>query len=211
MDGSQRNLTVNAELLAGCTRALFWVLIVWNIAELLTLRITDNGTDRFYVPRELLKTAATVIYGILLLRLASESPRYRIAAVCWFINAAGSAVQIPLSAGESAVAVLNGMINLGVSAAMLTGTYHECAGHSDVLLEADGELSDKWLRLWKWYVRFLLILIGGIFLGAVIPAVGMLTLIAAVAVSLIIAIVLSVLKLIYLYKMSKIFQTYSKA
>ena len=94
---------------------------------------------------------------------------------------------------------------------MLTGTYYECARHSDVLLEADGELSDKWLRLWKGYVRFLLILIGGIFLGAVIPAVGMIILIAAVAVSLIIAIVLSVLKRIYLYKMSKIFQTYSKA
>ena len=211
MDGSQRNLTVNAELLTRCTRGLFWVLIVWNIAELLTLGIIENGTDRLYVPRELIKTAASAIYGILLLRIASESPRYRIAAVCWFINAAGSAVQIPLSAGENAVAILNGMINLGVSAAMLTGTYYECARHSDVLLEADGELSDKWLRLWKWYVRFLLILIGGIFLGAVIPAVGMIILIAAVAVSLIIAIVLSVLKLIYLYKMSKIFQTYSKA
>ncbi len=211
MAESQKNLSVNAALLAGCTRRLFWVLIVWNIVELFISLIGKTEMAPFYVSGAIFEAVLSVIYGILLLRLVSESPRYRIAAVCWFINAAGSAVQIPLSAGENAMAVLAGMINLGVLAATLLGTYYECAGHSEVLQEADWDLSDKWQRLWKWYVRFFLVMIGGIFLGAVIPAVGLLILIAAVAVSLIAALVISVFRLIYLYRMSKVFQTCSRA
>ena len=67
----------------------------------------------------------------------------------------------------------------------------------------DAVLSEKWLKLWKWYVIVLVASFAGvllIFLSAILGVLAMLF--AAIA-----ALVVGVLELVYLYRQAKLFES----
>ena len=78
-------------------------------------------------------------------------------------------------------------------------------GHTDVLRDVDRTLSDKWFKLWKWYVGTFFGMIGGTVLAVIIPLIGMIIVLA----STIGTFVVSIVKIVYIYKMSKVFGKYS--
>ena len=76
--------------------------------------------------------------------------------------------------------------------------------HSAVLYGIDHELAWKWESLWKWYIGLYLGMFGCIFVMLITPVLGALALIGCAIGTL----VVSILKLIYLYRTAVIFREY---
>ena len=77
--------SVNIRLLAKWINVLFWLVIVVNIASLFTSENVTNAVPPLALAGQIISIAAEAIYGIILLKIASESLRYRNAAICCFI------------------------------------------------------------------------------------------------------------------------------
>ena len=84
----------------------------------------------------------------------------------------------------------------------LIGEYNEYMGHSAVLAGVDNELSEKWVSLWKWYIGLFLGMLGCILVMLILPLLGALALLAAA----IGVVVVSIKKLVYLYRTAKFFR-----
>ena len=95
------------------------------------------------------------------------------------------------------------LIAIPVLAVALYGEYSEYMAHAAVLADVDPELSDKWTNLWNWHVGLNIGVLGSPFL-VLIPVLGALILFG-MAIGLI---VVSVLKLLYLYQTAKAFREY---
>ena len=65
-------------------------------------------------------------------------------------------------------------------------------------------LSEKWIRLWKWYMGTFLGIIGGTVLAVMIPLIGMIIVLGATIGTM----VVSVVKIVYIYKTAKAFRNY---
>ena len=76
--------------------------------------------------------------------------------------------------------------------------------HSKVLSGVYNELSEKWEVLWKWYIGLFLGMFGCIIVMLIIPVLGAIA-ILGYAIG---TIVVSILKLVYLYRTAKIFREY---
>ena len=87
----------------------------------------------------------------------------------------------------------------------MIGEYYEFMGHTDVVHDVDRALSEKWFKLWKWYIGTFLGMIGGTVLAVIIPLIGMIVVLASTIGTL----VVSIVKIVYIYKMSKVFRNFS--
>lgn len=76
--------------------------------------------------------------------------------------------------------------------------------HSIVLTGVDNELSKKWEVLWKWYIGLFLGMFGCIIVMLIAPVLGAIAILGCA----IGTIVVSILKLVYLYHTAKIFREY---
>ena len=136
------------------------------------------------------------------MKIASESMHYRNSAICCFITAVISVAVIPISDDtESFIAISVVIVSVVIN---MIGEYYEFIGHTDVLRDVDRALSDKWFKLWKWYIGTFLGMIGGTVLAVIIPLIGMIVVLASTIGTL----VVSIVKIVYVYKMSKAFQNY---
>ena len=69
----------------------------------------------------------------------------------------------------------------------------------------DRELSEKWLKLWKYHIYAFGVLFGAIFLLLLAPVLALIAVIGgAVAI-----IVIYILRLVYLYRTAQVFRKYS--
>ena len=84
------------------------------------------------------------------------------------------------------------------------GEYNEYMTHSAVLMGLDDDLSSKWETLWKWYIGLFLGIIGCIVVMLIFPLLGALAVFGAI----IGVAVVSILKLVYLYRTAKVFREY---
>ena len=127
---------------------------------------------------------------------------YRNSAICCFITAVISVAVIPISDDtESFIAIPVVIVSVVIN---MIGEYYEFIGHTDVLRDVDRALSDKWFKLWKWYIGTFLGMIAGTVLAVIIPLIGMIVVLASTIGTL----VVSIVKIVYVYKMSKAFQNY---
>lgn len=90
-------------------------------------------------------------------------------------------------------------------AVSLYATYQEYHAHAEVLDGLQDELAESWRKLWKWEVGFLLDLVGCLVLVLLSALLGLM----ALLVLLLGGLVVSVLKLVYLYRMAQFFRPYS--
>lgn len=200
---TERKPTVNVPLLAKWTNILFWLIIVSTVAKFLTSENVTNAVPVLAFTGQILNIAATAAYGVVLMKIASESMHYRNSAICCFITAVISVAVIPISADtESFIAISVVIVSVVIN---MIGEYYEFMGHADVLRDVDRTLSDKWFKLWKWYVGTFFGMIGGTVLAVIIPLIGMIIVLA----STIGTFVVSIVKIVYIYKMSKVFEKYS--
>ena len=200
---TERKPTVNVPLLAKWTNILFWLIIVSIVAKFLTSENVTNAVPVLAFTGQILNIAATAAYGVVLMKIASESMHYRNSAICCFITAVISVAVIPISDDtESFIAISVVIVSVVIN---MIGVYYELMGHADVLRDVDRTLSDKWFKLWKWYVGTFFGMIGGTVLAVIIPLIGMIIVLA----STIGTFVVSIVKIVYIYKMSKVFGKYS--
>lgn len=200
---TERKPMVNVPLLAKWTNILFWLIIVSTVANFLTSENVTNAVPLLAFSGQIVNIATTAVYGVILLKIASESIHYRNSAICCFITAAISIAVMPISDDtESFIAILVVIVSIVIN---MIGEYHEFMGHTDVLCDVDQILSNKWYKLWKWYVGTFSGIIVGTVLAVMIPLLGLIVVLASTIGTL----VVSIVKIVYIYKMSKVFRDFS--
>ena len=197
---TERKPGVNVALLAKWMRILFWLIIISTAANLLTSEIVTNAAPPLASAGQILNIAANVAYGVVLLKIASESMNYRNSAICRFITVAVAIAVIPISDNtESFIAIPVVILSIVMD---MVGEYYEFMGHAEVLRGADRTLSYKWLTLWKWYIGTFLGMIGGTVLAVMIPLIGLIVVLASTVGTL----VISIVKIVYIYKTAGVFR-----
>ncbi len=202
-----------SRFLAKWLRILFWLVIPGILANLLTNENIVNLAPVLYWPGQILSVLYSLAYGYVLLKLASENSHYRSSGICWIVSAAVSLISLVFSVmspdtGEISPAALAWvLLSLVFSVVLLViglvGEYQEYKGHSELLRGVDDLLSEKWLHLWKGYIILFVVIIVSVFLVFISLVLGVL----GVIVSIVGALIISVLKLVYLYSQAKRFES----
>ena len=182
---------------------IFWLIIPSTIGGLMANEITAELLPALYIPGQIINSVCSLTYGAILYRLGSEEDRYRTAGTCLLIaGAAGAFVAIVSGAAEEPAWTL--WLTLPASVVGMIGQYNEYMGHSVVLTGVDQKLSEQWEVLWKWYIGLFLGMFGCIIVMLIAPVLGAIAIIGAS----IGTVVVSILKLVYLYRTAKSFREY---
>ena len=194
-----------APTLAKWLWVLFWMIIPGSIASLLSNDTVSGSSSALLLSGQILNIICNLVYGAILFRLGAEEDRYRTAGICALICAAVSGLLIWISQilatnpNAAASALLLAIPSVVVS---FVAKYNEFTAHSIVLTGLDNDLSEKWTKLWKWYLGTYCAIFLGILLLLIVPLLGLL----AVLASAIGILVVSILQLVYLYKTAKAFR-----
>lgn len=184
---------------------LFWLVIPQSLASLLTSDLFA-GQPVLSSLGQIMQLIYLLGCGLVLLKLSSQIARYRTAGICFLvggmINAAFSIIPVP--AAGSALAVWGSLIIVAGGIFLMVGEYHEYMGHSELLEGVDWELSDKWRKLWKWYIGCFIALLSSIVVITFSPFLGLLVTLAAIIGLLVVLI----RKLVYLYRTAMIFRNW---
>lgn len=193
----------NAPFLGKWLWVLFWLVIPQALASLLVSDLFSPQSVPYFLG-QLLQVAYLVCYGLVLLRLTSYVDRYRTAGICFLVNAAINILLIFFPSPEvgSGLALLLSAASVTGGIFMMVGEYQEYMGYSELLEDVEVELSDKWRKLWKWYIGCFLAVMGSIVVLLISPLLGALVALAG-ALGLIGVLVV---KLVYLYRTTMIFR-----
>ena len=182
---------------------IFWLVIPSSIGSIMAHETTAKILPGLVMPGQIINTICSLTYGAILLKLGSEEDRYRTAGICALIAGGVSAVVAIITvAAEEATWTL--LFTLPAAVVAMVGEYNEYMAHSAVLSGVDNELSEKWEVLWKWYIGLFLGMFGCIIVMLIIPILGAIAILGCA----IGTIVVSILKLVYLYRTAKIFREY---
>ncbi len=183
-----------------------WLLFLLVIPGVLAGIMTDDNVVQWipalYIPGLILDVCSTVAYGLILLKVSKEEAHYRTAGICSLVAGGISALVAVISV--SSVVTWTLILTLSAALVGMFGEYHEYMGHAAVLHNLDDELSEKWCKLWKWFIGTFAAMFGSVIVTAIIPVLGLLALLAAS----IGVIVMSVWKLVYLYQTAQVFREY---
>ena len=180
---------------------LFWLIIPSTVASIMTYDAVVQLLPVLYTPGLILDAACTVAYGYILIKLAIEHNQYRTAGICTLI---AGGINLIFSGSSSISSHLVLILSVLTSFIGFVGEYNEMTAHDTVLIETDFVLSEKWTKLRKWYVVVFLVYMGSLLLLMLIPVVG-----AVVAlVSSVGMLIISVLKLICMYRTARVFREY---
>lgn len=89
----------------------------------------------------------------------------------------------------------------------LIGGYKEYTAHANLIGPYNYELAAKWRTLCKWYVAIYAAIVISALLTIVVPLVGMIIMLAA----MLGAVIISIIKLCYLYKTASILRGYARS
>ena len=206
--GGSRLNREDAAVLAGRLKVLLWLVVPGTIAGFLSDEALAAHWPDLASLGEILGILCSVVYGLLLLSLAKVNGGYRAAGACTlFVVAAGVIVQVLTGSGDPymkdggalMVALLSGV-------AALVGGYTEGTSHAEALEPVDLELSEKWRRLWKWYIGTYLGSVGSIVVVMIFGPLGLLVMLASIIGMMVVAI----LKLVYLWRTARTFREYEE-
>lgn len=187
-----------APVLAKWLNVLFWLIIPRILGSFMTN--VREWIPALYIPGEVLGLGVGIVYGLILLTLGSEDDGFRRAGICSLVALALNLVTTFF--GSQGWMLVISLIAMVIS---LVGEYAEFTAYGDVLQDVDRELSDKWHKLWTWNLGSMIAMFAGLIVMLLLPLLGALVVLAgAIAV-----IVVSILKLVYLYRTAKIFQAYA--
>ena len=182
---------------------IFWLVIPSSIGSIMAHETTAKILPGLFMPGQIINAICSLIYGAILLKLGSEEDRYRTAGICTLIAGASSALAAIINGGsDGATWIL--IFTIPAAIVAIVGEYNEYMAHSAVLSGVDNELSENWEVLWKWYIGLFAGIFGSILLMLIIPVLGAIAVIGAT----IGTVVVSILKLVYLYRTAKIFREY---
>ncbi len=183
---------------------LFWLIVPSVIASILGNENVAKVAPQVYLVGSILGAVCSIAYGAILIKMSQEEERYRVAGICTLVPALINALLLAFSGGEE----LTGfwlIILIPAAIVALVGEYYEFVAHSAVLVGVDDILSDKWTTLWKWYVGCMAGAIGSVVLLFFVTFLGLIVFI----VSGIGLIVVSIVKLVYLYRTAMAFRYFT--
>ena len=192
-----------APLLGKWLRILFLLVIPGTIASLLTEEWITGLVPGLYIAGTILQFGCTLTASLALWKLSEVEDRYRTAALCTLIPAVITLL-LALVTGGGSTPAWTLLITLPAAVVSLVGEYNQFTAHTIVTAPLDRELSEKWTKLWKWYIGSFAALLGSLFLLLLIPILGLLTMLA----SAIALMVTAIIKYIYLYQTAKLFREY---
>ena len=182
---------------------IFWLIIPSTIGSIMAHETTAKILPGLFMPGQIINAICSLIYGAILLKLGSEEDRYRTAGICALIAGASSALAAMINGGsDGATWIL--IFTIPAAIVAIVGEYNEYMAHSAVLSGVDNELSEKWEVLWKWYIGLFLGMFGCIIVMLILPILGAIAILGCA----IGTVVVSILKLVYLYRTAKIFREY---
>ena len=182
---------------------IFWLIIPSTIGSIMAHETTAKILPELFMPGQIINAICSLIYGAILLKLGSEEDRYRTAGICALIAGASSALAAMINGGsDGATWIL--IFTIPAAIVAIVGEYNEYMAHSAVLSGVDNELSEKWEVLWKWYIGLFLGMLGCIIVMLILPILGAIAILGCA----IGTVVVSILKLVYLYRTAKIFREY---
>ena len=195
----KNRLAKEAPLLAKRLTGLLWIVVLSNILSLLSAEQLIELWPAVRIPGIIVNFACNAAYGILLMTLGNLTDRYRTAGLCMIVSAGLSLVSdLVLDSGLSSFFVI------GAAVPGLIGLYQECLAHADKLDEIDEVMADKWRTLWYLHLGSTGGVLLGTFLTPLLWVLGFLLLI----VGSITLIVVSILKIVYIYKTSQVYRNY---
>ena len=198
----RRELDQRAQVLGRWLWPLFWLVVPSLLGGIMTNDTVLSALPGLRVPGELVDLLCALAYSVILWQLRQLEDGYRAAAVCCGGSALVGALAEALRGVVGDGLVL--LLLLPVLGVKLYGTYREYNAHAAMLDGADDGLAENWRTLWKWEIGLLLGLFGCILLALVAGVLGLLALLAdAVGI-----IVVSVLKLMYLYRTARLFRNH---
>ena len=199
--GAKAELTHDPEL-----GKMYFVLFFLFIPQIVGSALSSFGSGGMIsTVGDFISIASSVIYIFYLIKLGKYLADYKKAGIFLALGIVGSLIDIIIAfAGPErdpeALYPLD-FVSLPFSLIALYGSFLEFKTHADMSLAVDGDLSEKWNMCLKGYIICLAVLLLAVIL-IFIPVIGWLALIAAG----IGVIVFSILKIIYLYKMSELFK-----
>ena len=182
---------------------IFWLVIPSSIGSIMSHETTAKILPGLLMPGQIINAICSLTYGAILLKLGSEEDRYRTAGICALIAGGVSAV-VAIITGTAEEATWTLLFTLPAAVVAMVGEYNEYMAHSAVLSGVDNELSEKWEVLWKWYIGLFLSMFGCIIVMLIAPVLGAIAILGCA----IGTVVVSILKLVYLYRTAKIFREY---
>ena len=151
-------------------------------------------------------TVISIVLGIarggIFIKISPEEKRYKAVGICAFIVVLVDKILFAVNGSDELWWAL--FIIIPIAIVGLVGIYNEFMGHAAVLESIDDNLSEKWRKLWKWYIGSLLGLIGCVFVMVVAPVLGLLLVFAGV-IGILVCVILS---WVYLYRTAKVFRGY---
>lgn len=200
----RKRMAEKAQFLGKWLWILFWLVIPSIISGIMTNETVFGLWPELNLPGQMIQLAVLLIYGGILMKISCQEERYRNAGICCFISAGVNVLLAVISVNRS-VPVWTLAVTIPAIILSLVGEYNEYCAHAEVTRDVDSDLSEKWTRLWKWYIRTYL----GLFISIVIVWINsILGLLVALA-AMIGIIIVDVLKLVYLYRSAKRFREYS--
>ena len=198
----RRKLDERAPVLGKWLWLLFWLVIPGVMAGVMTQEKVVEWIPALEVPGHILDAVCQLAYGLILLKLAPVTQRYRASAYCCLADV-GMTLVVTV-AGLEQSSPLWWLLMLPAAAVGLASEYQEYHAHADVLEGADAELSGKWRTLWKWYIGSMAVLLGCVLVVLIAPAFGLFVMLAA----LIAIVVVGIMKLVYLYRTAQWFRSH---
>ena len=182
---------------------IFWLVIPSSIGSIMAHETTAKILPGLLMPGQIINAICSLTYGAILLKLGTEEDRYRTAGICALIAGASSALAAMINGGsDGATWIL--IFTIPAAIVAIVGEYNEYMAHSAVLSGVDNELSEKWEVLWKWYIGLFLGMFGCIIVMLILPILGAIAILGCA----IGTVVVSILKLVYLYRTATIFREY---
>lgn len=203
---ANRSVSRNVSNLEHWLSRLFWVLIVLTIANVFSGESMEEMSSGVYTFFTVVGGVCAVLYAVILLKLSSEEELYRKSAYYWIAAAVIVFVSIvAMVVGEllGGFGIALGLLLLiAATVVSIIGEYYEFRAHANVLQEFDVVFSEKWQKLWKYYLGMTIGMLVATIAMVLIPLLGMI----AVVVFTVGLLVVSVLKLVYIYQMAKLFR-----
>ena len=183
---------------------LFWIVVPMLVSNVMTNDYVTAWFPGLYMPGTVLNVLCLAAYSFVLWKASSENDRYRTASICCAISAGVSLLLAVVFREDLPGWTL--VFTLPLCVAVLVGEYNEYMGHSEVLRDVAPELSEKWEKLWMWFIGMYLGMFGCVLLVLIFTVLGLIVfIVAAIGIA-----VVSILKLVYLYRTANVFREYER-
>lgn len=157
---------------------LLWLVLPSAIVSALSVFGNHRVSLMLAVVGNIVGGVCSLVYGIVLLRLASEEAGYRIAGIFTLIGAAMNLLYVCFGGSSWPVVwlLLMAVFSVIVSA---EGTSCEMMSHGAILADLDDTLAGRWISLRNGYLIVSALMIVALFAILIAPVLGLLLLLAS--------------------------------